>query len=305
MDISDKQKLVDELEIFYKELRSYKNRLLKSSETAFTEAQKRSLDALRIKLLRKHGSLSDIISKYAGGMYVPVPFLGTRYEVFSHSLNTPGIEFRRIDALDGAISLISTTIGKLEAVTKKSIKDKQEIGGTESEKTNKHNDTAFGKAYELTLKSTPDVISPIIKRVIDEFKYKDLGYYSIEEKQRASPIYRKIAAVAGEVMDTSIGCEDCIGIITLQSLGNDKTLFRIPPRDQWYICIKPKTLPNLQWEGHVNKHEFYLFFDESCFINLYEKLLAEFKRLNFIETLLEKVWRLFKEFIGLAKAVRP
>ena len=115
MNEAEKQKIITELKNFYKELRSYKNRQLRKHKTKFTEAQNRSLDALRLKLQRDHGRLKEVVSEYGGSAYIPVPVLGTRYEVFSHSLGTLKMEFRGFDALDGAIGLVNKAIGALEA----------------------------------------------------------------------------------------------------------------------------------------------------------------------------------------------
>lgn len=113
MNEAEKQKTISKLKDFYKELRSYKNRQLRREETTFSEAQNRSLDALRLKLQREHGRLDDTISKYAGKTYVPI--WGAKYEVFNYSLSSLEILFRGFDALDGAISQVNEAIGKLEA----------------------------------------------------------------------------------------------------------------------------------------------------------------------------------------------
>ena len=142
---------------------------------------------------------------------------------------------------------------------------------------------AFGKAIELVLRATPEVLSPIIKTIASEFEFKDLHYWSKEEAESASPAYRKMLITILDVIEDSIASEDCIGIITLQSLALDTTLFRIPPRSEWYINIEPKTLPQLRYKGHVNKDEFNLSWDESYFTHLLEILFAEFQRLEFID----------------------
>ena len=142
---------------------------------------------------------------------------------------------------------------------------------------------AFEKAIELVLKATPEVLSPVIKTVASEFTFKDLHYWSTEEAGSASSAFRKMLITILDVIEDSIASEDCIGIITLQSLASDKTLFRIPPRSEWYINIEPKTLPQLSYKGHINKDVFNLFWDESYFTHLLERLFAEFQRLEFVD----------------------
>ena len=113
MKEAEKQNLTGELKDFYKGLRSYKNRQLRRQETTFTEAQNRSLDALRLKLERKHGHLHNIISKYGGSALVPIA--GRNYEVFGYTLTFLDLEIRGFEALDAAIGLVNRAIGKLES----------------------------------------------------------------------------------------------------------------------------------------------------------------------------------------------
>lgn len=115
MNEAEKQKLIGELKNFYKGLRSYKNRQLKREKTKFSESQERSLNALRLKLQREHGRLSGVVSKYGGSAYIPI--LNTKYEVFTHSLGSLDMEYRGLEALDGAIGIVNRAIGKLEAMT--------------------------------------------------------------------------------------------------------------------------------------------------------------------------------------------
>lgn len=115
MNGAEKQKLIGELGNFYKGLQSYQKRQLKRQKTKFSEAQERSLNALRLKLQREHGRLSGVIYKYGGKGYVPI--LNKNYEVFTYSLNSLDMEFRELDALEAAIGIVNRAIGNLAATT--------------------------------------------------------------------------------------------------------------------------------------------------------------------------------------------
>lgn len=117
MDDAEKQKIISELKDFYKKLRSYQNRQLRRAKGQFSEAQDRSLNALRLELQREYGRLANVISEYGGVAYIPMPLIGEKYEVFGHSLSTLDMPFRGFDALDGAIGLVNSAIGKLESAS--------------------------------------------------------------------------------------------------------------------------------------------------------------------------------------------
>jgi len=112
---AERQKIISELKIFYKELRRYKDRQLKRQETEFSEPQKRALEALRLKLQRQYGRLSEVISEYGGAAYLPI--LNRNYEVFSYSLGSLDMDYRGLEGLNVAVNVVTRAIGRLEAIT--------------------------------------------------------------------------------------------------------------------------------------------------------------------------------------------
>ena len=143
---------------------------------------------------------------------------------------------------------------------------------------------SFETPLEIVVNATPDVINPIIKTVVSEFTHEEGLAYSIEVETRSSTDnYKKLLVIALEIMGESIASADCVGIITLQSLSNNQTLFRIPPRSNWYFTNAPKILKDLQMMGHVNKDEFNLYWNESYFTKVLERIVSEFYRLSFID----------------------
>jgi hypothetical protein len=147
----------------------------------------------------------------------------------------------------------------------------------------------FEKPFEIIINAKPDIICPIIKTTVSEFKPEEGVAFSIEvETKSSTESYKKLVLIALEITENSISIADCIGIITLQSLSDNQTIFRIPPRDNWYFTNAPKILRDLQMMGHVSKDEFNLYFKESYFTKVLEKIVSEFYRLKLLELKIEK-----------------
>jgi hypothetical protein len=149
---------------------------------------------------------------------------------------------------------------------------------------------SFNEATEIIVNASPTILSPIIKTVVTEFELDaGLDYIMAEESKSASEVYRKLLIIALEIKDNSqIVSSDCIGIITLQSLGNDQTLFRIPPQKDWHFSNAPDILDLSECKGLVNKHSFNLRISESYFTKIIEKIISEFYRLSLLELKAEK-----------------
>jgi len=163
------------------------------------------------------------------------------------------------------------------------------------------------KGFRLVLKTTPEILTPIIRTISSEFKWGDLDYWSVEETKSASPDYRKILIGVRKIAGDSIVCDDCIGVITMLKGGKDKTLFRIPPRGKWYINIAPNALPFPPPHkdiSNISNDKFCWFYDESYFSRLLDRLSIEFQQLGFIETPVQKVWRLLKEIKERIPSIR-
>jgi len=112
---AEKQNIVSELKIFYKKLRSYQNRQNRRVKGDKSEAKDRSLNALRLELQREHGRLENIISKYAGTIFVQ--YLGTNYPAFPLALETLNMKHLELHALEASISLVNKAVGKLDSLS--------------------------------------------------------------------------------------------------------------------------------------------------------------------------------------------
>jgi hypothetical protein len=143
---------------------------------------------------------------------------------------------------------------------------------------------SFDKPLEMIVNATPAIISSVIKTAVSEFKHEEELTYSTEvEPKSSTDNYRKVLVIALGIAGDCIAATDCIGIITLQYLASNRTLFRIPPRSNWYFSNAPKILRDLQMMGHVRTNEFNLYWDESYFTKVLERIVSEFYRLNFLD----------------------
>jgi len=145
------------------------------------------------------------------------------------------------------------------------------------------------KPLEIILKGTPKILYPIIKTTVSEFEAEAGLAYGIEEETDSSTDdYKKLLVIVLEIIENSIASADCIGIITLQSLENNQTLLRIPPRGHWFFNNAPDVVGKLEMKGHVSKDEFNLYLNESYFTKVLEKIVSEFYRLSLLDLKTEK-----------------
>ena len=114
MNEGEKERIIGELKNFYKKLRSYQNRQLRRTQGDISEAKDRSINTLRLELQREYGRLSDIISKFGGkAMFWTY---GGLSDAFLIALQSLIMEIDALEALDGAISVVNSAIGKLESM---------------------------------------------------------------------------------------------------------------------------------------------------------------------------------------------
>jgi len=105
----ERQKIIEELKDFHKELKSY-GRLL-DPDRQLTEAQKRYRDSLREKLQRKIGKLKDTITQLTGKQYYTQ--FGVTHEIWAEGLRTSGYLSSMRFSLTMCIDVTNEAIGKL------------------------------------------------------------------------------------------------------------------------------------------------------------------------------------------------
>lgn len=110
----EKGRLIKELNDLNKGLISYKTRQEKFGKMKFSEGQKKSLDALRLRLKRKYQWSKETISKYGGSTSMKI--LGMNWDAFVYSLSSLYMIPEQFTALDRAINVVTTAIGKIESI---------------------------------------------------------------------------------------------------------------------------------------------------------------------------------------------
>ena len=147
----------------------------------------------------------------------------------------------------------------------------------------------FEDALEVVLNAAPEVLSPIITTVAEEFTFGGWECAAHEEPGSHSSAFRRLLVkVIEEVKDEGEEISgvtiDRIGIITLQSLGGNKTLLRVPPSSDWrFVDADQKILHDTRYPGYAGPQDFNWFADDSPFTHFLTRLFTEFQRLAFID----------------------
>ena len=147
----------------------------------------------------------------------------------------------------------------------------------------------FEDALEVVLNSTPEVLSPIITTAAEEFTFKGWEYAAHEEPASLSPAFRRLLVKVieeekDEGEEISGVIVDRVGIITLQSLGGNRSLLRVPRRSDWhFVDAERKILHDTRYQGYAGPQDFNWFADESPFTRFLTHLFTEFQRLAFVD----------------------
>lgn len=218
MNEAEKQKIIGELEDFYKELKSYK-RLLN------LKGRLSDKDRLREILVRKAGALKPIIIELTGKEYI------SRFGM-AHNIWDVGLTAHRISdicdvALDYCIDAVNEAIGKLESDIKTGIRDKQGNVIRGADRTERQ--------LELILEGTPDMIIECVMNFVKKLNSK--GYvYKCVPKIGDGPDFAKqdrTYSARCAIFETREGGEEQIGIIRLTLLPKDQTLLSISEPEDW------------------------------------------------------------------------
>ncbi len=220
MDEAEKKKIIIVLESFYKKLRNYQNRQRRRAQAKFSEAQDRSLNALRLELQRERGRLGNIISEYGGEAVLP--YLGVNYEVFARAFSSLDMDHNDFTALDGAISLVNKAIGKLESTTA-AIKPLDTFKDYQS--------SIEGGEFELIVQGTPDMLLTLVTNVTKELNSQ--GYEFSFNRTSGKPDYTNWDKTYFASYAISMGTEGQVGIINFQLIANDRTLLKSTQPESW------------------------------------------------------------------------
>lgn len=184
------------------------------------------------------------------------------------------------DELDAYEIALKSAIHKCELLL-----DEEEISVQNKEK---HYEVFGDKEGRKNLLGTPEEIAPHIVRIAESLKIEEGKYKIVEEINNSTQFSKRLRIMYGRNVDlptinidgSSHDRED-IGIITLQSLPNNETLF-IPER----------------LSSNLDSNGVYLN-------NFLERLSLEFKNLGIEETKTKKTWRWVNKILDIWAKVKP
>ena len=154
--------------------------------------------------------------------------------------------------------------------------------------------------WEIELIGEVQNFCQIIKEVADEIEMD--GYFieaRLANPGQANFGYFNIFSIAYNNQSHRVP----IGVLTLKSIGATRTILRIPPRSQWSQEIhEGGELINM---GLVKGDKEAKAFYDSQFAKYVEFLQAKLKHYGLKLTWYIRVWRWFKEIIGIAQLAKP
>jgi len=152
----------------------------------------------------------------------------------------------------------------------------------------------FEEPEEIQLQGNLETFCPLIETVARELSFKDCKY---EARQAVSKVTETFVWYNIFIIDLSAKVELLIGVLTLQSLGGNRTVLRVPPRSQWYEGdLSPdERLKRVFSESQYDEH-----FKQ--FIKSLEDRLTHY---SLIVTRRKRLWQRFKEISEVVKAWRP
>jgi hypothetical protein len=153
----------------------------------------------------------------------------------------------------------------------------------------------FEEAWEIEIQGD-DIkrFYPIINSVAAELRFNDCFYEARLASSKETDSYAPFDVFVIQPTASKIP----IGIFTLQSLGNNRVVLRVPPRSRWHHDggLTPMELTLMG----LSKSEY-----DDHFGQFIKSLENRFTHYRLKETLIKRLWRGFKELVGIAKAVKP
>ena len=154
------------------------------------------------------------------------------------------------------------------------------------------------KAKEIEIQAEPQTIMPMVDEVARELCSHNFYYEArvapTQESKGTFVWYNVLVMEAGKVGAIA---KQPIGAFTLQSLGSNRTMLTLLPRSRWGNGnLTPMERGIIAYSG--DEYDEYF----SQFIKSLEERLAHY---GLKVTLCKRLWRGFKELIGIYKAVKP
>ncbi len=159
----------------------------------------------------------------------------------------------------------------------------------------------FTEAWEIgEAEADVQTLLPLINTVANE---QNIPNFALEAQPANSKATNTFAWLDVFIINRTTGVKTPIGVLTLQSLGSNRTILRVPPRSQW---LKGDLTPlQLAKMGYIKKDDDAIKFYDACFIQFLKGLDTTLKKYRIKVTFSKRCLQGFKEVLGIYRAVKP
>ncbi len=153
--------------------------------------------------------------------------------------------------------------------------------------------------WEIELIGETNNFCPIIKDIARELNISDyaLEAKQVEQETTISSTWFNIFS-----FERKYPLAILIGVVTLKSIGSNRTILRISPRSEWSRYIEGDEL--LHYALVLEDEKDRTFYDAQ-FATYIECLHEKLKNYGLKQTWYKRLWRVIKELVGIAKAAKP
>ncbi len=153
----------------------------------------------------------------------------------------------------------------------------------------------FEKAHKIEIQGDDLAkLYPIIRTVASELHLEDFAFEARTANSMATDSFAWFNVL---IINRTTMNRIPVGAFTLQSLGGNRTVLIVPPCSEWgRYDLNPGELAVMAYSGSQYDEHF------SQFVKSLEERLADY---GLKVTLRKRLWRGFKELIGVYKAVKP
>lgn len=218
-----------------------------------------------------------------------------RFITSGQQSRAPGIDVgKRVQREDYSANLKS-----LETVIL-SIIQNHETSNVEKRPTEKH---PFEKGWEIELQGDNlSRLHPLITMVANELRFQNCYFEARLASSKATDDYNWFDVFITDL--TTRGTKIPIGAFTLQLLGNNRIMLRVPPRSRWHHD-GGLTGEEMIRMGLTEKDKEESSFAHECFSQFMRSLEDRFTRYGLKLTSRKRLWRGFKEIIGIWNKIKP
>jgi len=144
-------------------------------------------------------------------------------------------------------------------------------------------------------------LHPLITMVANELRFQNCFFEARLATPKATNDYNWFDVFVIDL--TARGTKIPIGAFTLQLLGNNRIVLRVPPRSRWHHDggLTPGEIIRM---GLTENDKEELRFAQQCFSQFIKSLEDRLTHYSLKVTWCKRLWRGFKELIGVAKVVK-